>query len=169
MRFLPFQVRQRAFTLLAVLFLVAILGIAAAATVSAGVTMQRRSAEDDLLFVGLQYKRAFRSYYQAAISTPRYPLKLEDLLKDPRFPGIRRHLRTLYADPVTGGTDWGLILAPGGGIMGVYSLATNTRSKSGCLILSLLNSKEKRVLQTGNSVHRAGIDWARWPTFGRHA
>lgn len=119
------------FTLVAVLLLVAILAIATAATVSAGVTLQRRAAEDELLFVGLQYRHAFRSYYQSAISTPRYPLKLEDLLKDPRFPGIRRHLRKLYPDPVTGKAEWGLVQAPGGGIMGVYSLAQGTPIKIG--------------------------------------
>jgi len=120
---------SQGFTLIAVLLLVAVLAIAAAATVSAGVTLQRRAAEDDLLFIGLEYKRAFRSYYESAVSTPRYPLTLADLLKDPRFPGVRRHLRKPYIDPITGKAEWGLIQAPGGGIMGVYSLATGTPIK----------------------------------------
>jgi len=42
-------------------------------------------------------------------------------VKDPRFPNTVRHLRALYRDPITGGAAWGVILAPGGGIMGVYS------------------------------------------------
>jgi type II secretory pathway pseudopilin PulG len=119
----------RGFTLLGVIFIAAIVAIAAAATISAGQVMQRHAAEQDLLFVGLQYKQAFRSYYEAAVSAPRYPLKLEDLLKDPRFPGIRRHLRRLYADPLSGKPEWGTIPAPGGGIMGVYSLAKGTPIK----------------------------------------
>jgi hypothetical protein len=40
---------------------------------------------------------------------------------DPRFPQVRRHLRRLYADPITGTADWKLIMAPDGGIMGVAS------------------------------------------------
>jgi type II secretory pathway pseudopilin PulG len=117
------------FTLLGVVLLVAILAMGAAATLSAGIALQQRAAEQDLLFVGGEYQRAIRSYYETAVSTPRYPLKLEDLLRDPRFPGIRRHLRRLYADPVSGKSDWGLIQAPGGGIMGVFSLATGTPIK----------------------------------------
>ena len=120
---------KRGFTLLGVLLLVAVLAIVAAATLSAGIALQRRAAEQDLLFVGGEFQRAFRSYYETAVSTPRYPLKLEDLLRDPRFPGVRRHLRRLYADPITGKADWGLIPAPGGGIMGVYSLATGAPIK----------------------------------------
>jgi type II secretory pathway pseudopilin PulG len=122
MRPLP-HVRLRGFTLLGVLLLAALLAIAATATLSAGVTMQRRAAEDDLLAIGLEFRNAFKSYYEAAVSTPRYPVKLEDLLRDPRFPGVRRHIRKLYIDPLTGKSDWGLIPAPGGGILGVYSKA----------------------------------------------
>ena len=120
---------QRGFTLLGVILLAALLAIAAATTLSAGVTLQRRAAEDDLLAVGLEFRNAFKSYYDAAISTPRYPAKLEDLLRDPRFPGVRRHLRKLYADPLTGKADWATIPAPGGGIMGVYSKAEGTPIK----------------------------------------
>jgi len=119
----------RGFTLLGVVLLVAILAVGAAATLSAGIALQRRAAEQELLFVGGEYQRAIRSYYETAVSTPRYPLKLEDLLRDPRFPGVRRHLRRLYADPVSGNADWGLIQAPGGGIMGVYSQAKGTPIK----------------------------------------
>jgi len=43
------------------------------------------------------------------------------LLLDTRFVGTVRHLRTLYADPVSVDTPWGLLRAPDGGIRGVYS------------------------------------------------
>jgi len=124
-----FNSRRRGFTLLGVLLLAALLAIAATATLSAGVTMQRRAAEDDLLAIGLEFRNAFKSYYEAAVSTPRYPVKLDDLLRDPRFPGVRRHIRKIYVDPLTGKSDWGLIPAPGGGILGVYSKATGTPIK----------------------------------------
>lgn len=120
---------DRGFALLAVLLLVAILGIAAAAAVSAGMAIQRRANEEELLFVGTEFRNAFKSYYESAISVPRYPQKLEDLLRDPRFPGVRRHLRKLYSDPITGRADWATIPAPGGGILGVYSIAPGTPIK----------------------------------------
>ena len=118
----PPKSAARGFTLVGVLVLVAILGVAAAATVTAGAAMQRRAAEEELLFVGLQYRNAFKSYYESAAGTQRFPNQLQDLTRDPRFPGVKRHLRTLYADPISGKTEWGTIPAPGGGIMGVYSL-----------------------------------------------
>jgi hypothetical protein len=49
--------------------------------------------------------------------------KLEDLLQDNRYPGIKRHLRRLYPDPLTGAPRWGVILSEEGGIRGVYSLS----------------------------------------------
>ncbi|MFY9316607.1 MAG: type II secretion system protein, partial [Burkholderiales bacterium] len=47
----------------------------------------------------------------------------EDLLEDKRYLTVQRYLRRVYADPITGKADWGLVPAPGGGIMGVYSTA----------------------------------------------
>ena len=61
-------------------------------------------------------------------STPRgrarrAPLRLEELLQDPRHPGIQRYLRKIYLDPMTGSAEWGLITGPGGEIYGVHSLS----------------------------------------------
>ena len=53
-----------------------------------------------------------------------YPQRLENLLADNRFPNVRRHLRRIYRDPMTGSTDWGLVRGPNGGIVGVYSTST---------------------------------------------
>src|SRR5205823_6154307 len=69
-----------------------------------------------------EFRQAITAYYE---HTPgivkRYPQKLEDLLEDKRYPMAKRYLRRLYADPMTGKAQWGLMQAPGGGIMGVYS------------------------------------------------
>lgn len=104
------------------LILVAIIGITSTAAISVGAVTQRRDAEEELLFVGLQFKIAFRSFYE---STPagqrRHPAALADLLKDPRYPNVRRHLRRIYIDPLTGKADWVLVESPEGGIMGVRS------------------------------------------------
>jgi len=52
-----------------------------------------------------------------------YPASLEDLLKDERFPGIRRHLRKVFVDPMTGKAEWGLVQVSGR-IVGIHSLST---------------------------------------------
>jgi hypothetical protein len=51
------------------------------------------------------------------------PHSLEDLLKDPGFPGVRRYLRKIYRDPITGRAEWGLVKPDGNSIVGVYSLS----------------------------------------------
>ncbi len=117
--------RSPGFALLGLLILLAIVGIASSATVSLGVVVQRRSAEEALLDIGHEFQMALQSY---ASATPTgqspYPTSLQDLLKDARVPGVRRHLRQVYADPLTGRADWGLVSAPGRpGIAGITSLS----------------------------------------------
>lgn len=120
----PAPHRIRGFTYVGLLIVVAIVGLAAASSVQLGAIAQRRQVEDELLFVGLQYKRAIRSYFEAAPpgAPSTAPARLEDLLRDPRFPNPRRHIRRLYPDPLTGQNDWVLIRGlDGQGILGVHS------------------------------------------------
>lgn len=121
------------FTYIGVLILLAIIGIASAATIQVGSILQRRSAEEELLAIGAEFRDALSSYANAAPpGQPRLPPSLQDLLKDPRYPNVRRHLRKLYTDPLTGKDEWGTVLAPDGkGIIGVYSLSTATPIKIG--------------------------------------
>lgn len=116
--------RQAGVALLALLLVVAAMGAALGAAGSVWQQVQQRARERELLFVGLQYRRAIRAYYELSPATKAYPPTLAALLRDERFPGVRRHLRRPYRDPLSHGGEWGLVLAPGGGIMGVYSLAT---------------------------------------------
>lgn len=117
----PARSGQAGFTYIGLLLFVAVFGALSAGVVGAGANLGQRAAEDELLWVGTQYRNAIRSYYQAGAGGRRYALTLQELLRDPRIPGVRRHLRRLYPDPLTGSDDWGLVLAPGGGIVGVYS------------------------------------------------
>lgn len=115
--------RAGGFTYLGVMVSITIISIAATAVAQVGELARRRAAETELLYVGRQYIKAFLEY---EMHTPdgngnRAPARLEDLLRDPRQPGVRRYLRELYPDPVTGKLDWQLIRAPGGGIMGIKS------------------------------------------------
>lgn len=125
---------QAGITYMGVLWFVAFLGVALAASAEVWHTTVQRDKEAQLLFVGDQYRQAIGRYYQ---KTPgagpqgtgkpkvkkQFPANLEDLVRDPRFPGVVRHVRRLYPDPITGQAEWGLMPAPGGGIMGVYSLS----------------------------------------------
>ncbi|MEJ8834921.1 type II secretion system protein [Ramlibacter sp. AN1133] len=93
--------RQDGFTYLGVLFLLVLLGLGLAGTGEAWVVASRRAREKELLWVGNQYARAIRSYYMQSPGARQFPSQLEDLLEDRRFPEPRRHLRRLYADPIS--------------------------------------------------------------------
>lgn len=113
---------QGGFTYLAVLFLVAVSGIVLAAAGSAWDVARQRENERELLFVGNQFRRAIGLYYERSPGMVKhYPQQLTDLLKDTRQLAPQRYLRRIYRDPMTGTTDWGLVRAPDGGIMGVYT------------------------------------------------
>ncbi|MEI6719586.1 MAG: type II secretion system protein [Betaproteobacteria bacterium] len=86
-------------------------------------TAVRRSQEAQLIFIGQEFKAAIKSFYDATPGAAKQlPKSLEDLLLDTRFPTVRRHLRRLYVDPLTGRAQWGLVATPAG-ISGVYSLS----------------------------------------------
>ncbi len=110
---------QSGFTLLALLFAVAVLGITLATVGILWSTQIRREREAELLWVGDQYRLAITRY---RASGGQFPLALTDLVTDPRAPLPQHFLRRLYPDPMTGKPDWLLIMAPGGtGIIGVAS------------------------------------------------
>ena len=112
---------ERGFGLLFGLFLVALVAVSLTATALLASTEAKRDRERELLFVGAQYRQAIRSYYYALPGRPAYPPTLQDLIEDPRFPMIVRHLRTLYPDPVSG-RPFKVIRDPlDHGIEGVYS------------------------------------------------
>ena len=123
-RFAIFNSRQIGAAYLFVLLAIAIvsLGLSAVGTLwSEGV---RRDRENDLLKIGAMYANAIGAYYEAAPGNQRrYPSSLNDLLEDKRFVGVKRHLRQLYSDPVSGSVEWGSIRNTDGGIQGVYSLS----------------------------------------------
>lgn len=120
---------QGGFAYLAVLLFIALFGAVSAGVVAAGSAMARRAAEEDLLFVGAQFRNAIRGYYQSGAGGPRYARSFDELLRDRRAPGVLRHLRRIYPDPLTGNDDWGTVLGPDGGIIGVYSKAPGAPQK----------------------------------------
>jgi type II secretory pathway pseudopilin PulG len=123
---------QRGFTYIAVLLLIALQTAVVVAVGTVWHTAQKREKERELLFVGDQFRTAIRSY---ALSGPgvagQLPRSLDDLLRDPRFPGVKRHLRKIFVDPMTRSAEWGLVRTPdGNGIIGVYSLSEEAPLKT---------------------------------------
>jgi type II secretory pathway pseudopilin PulG len=121
--------RHQGFTLVGALITLAVMGAGLAAIGELASHAAQREKEAELLFVGNQYREAIGAYFR---KEQRYPGDLAALLEDRRYPMPVRHLRKLYADPITGSQEWGLVEAPGGGgIMGVYSKSEQPPVKSG--------------------------------------
>jgi type II secretory pathway pseudopilin PulG len=111
-------VTQRGFTYLGLLMAVVVMGLMLTVVGRVWSTTAQREREKQLLFVGHEFRNAFAGYFAHGRG---YPQSLQDLLGDPNSDLPRRYLRRLYPDPMTGSTDWDLITAPGGGIMGIAS------------------------------------------------
>lgn len=115
--------------LLGVLLLLSLAALSALVAGEVWATAVRREREEQLLFVGEQYRRAVESYYRATPGRVKtLPNSLSVLLEDDRFPMPIRHLRRLYADPLNEQAEWGLVKIDSG-IVGVYSSSTSTPLK----------------------------------------
>lgn len=118
------------FSYFGVLFVVVLIGLALS---GASVILQfqlQRQKEQQLLFIGKQYINAIDSYYNAGPGAVfEYPKTIAELLRDPRYPDIKRHLRKPWLDPFTMKSDWVLIRTNKGGIAGISSQANGTPIK----------------------------------------
>lgn len=122
---------NRGATLLALLVILAIAGVAVSITATSWTRRIRREKEEELLFRGLAYKHALESYAKAtpAGASPR-PSRIEDLLVDDRSGPTVRHLRAAYLDPMTG-TPFTVLLDSSGRVRGVASTDRRPPLKSG--------------------------------------
>jgi type II secretory pathway pseudopilin PulG len=123
------RARSRAggFTYVGLLALIVVMGLLLAAAGDVVSTTERRDREEQLLWVGHEYRAAIARYW---IRNRRYPQALEELLgtgTDQPLPV--RYIRRLYPDPMTNGAAWALVPAPSGGIMGVASSSTRAPLK----------------------------------------
>ncbi len=128
---------EKGFVYIWALFSVALLGVVMAGIGEVWQTKAQREREQELLFVGEQFRKAIMSYYNNATGDlKQYPESLEDLLLDDRSSTSKRHLRKIFRDPMTNSYEWGLVMEPaleqttgpgfinGSGIIGVYSHST---------------------------------------------
>jgi type II secretory pathway pseudopilin PulG len=115
--------RQKGFTYPAVMFIVAVMLLLSAAASAVWHVQQRRGDERELLFIGREYRRAIEQYRLRGGAQPQpFPKSLHALVSDLRAPMPQRYARRIYADPITHERKWGVLLAQGGAIVGVYSL-----------------------------------------------
>ncbi|MFK5952275.1 MAG: type II secretion system protein [Desulfobacterium sp.] len=116
----PFS--HRGFTYPAALLLIVITSISLMGVQKYWSTTMQREREKTLLFNGLQIQNAIASYYRHGPGgKPSFPHSLKVLINDARSGRVRRHLRRLYADPMTPDGQWGQVLDGQGGIKGVFS------------------------------------------------
>jgi len=117
---------QRGYFYVSLLLFVVLVGISLMAVSEVWSQRAQREREEELLFIGQQYRQAITHYYATSPKGAfRFPHSLEDLLDDDRDPNRRgHHLRRLYPDPITGRSDWGEVTLADGSIVGVYSRST---------------------------------------------
>ncbi len=124
---------QSGFSYIGVLLAVAIVSIAMTAANRYWSTIVQREREAELLFRGNQIREAIHAYYEnpPAGQPKQYPRAIENLLRDSRYPQMRRHLRKWYKDPLTGKNDWAIVRDAGGRIKGVHSAHPGRPLKTG--------------------------------------
>lgn len=118
---------MRGFGILGALVCVALMAIYLAKVGEMWSTLAQRSKEEELLRKGNAIRKGIESYVRAD-NGGAFPMRIEDLLHDPRVSFVRRHLRDAYRDPMTNG-DWQVIHGPGNELYGVYSSATDAPLK----------------------------------------
>lgn len=115
---------QAGFTYLLALALVALVGFGLVRAGTVWKTDMQRTRENQLLFIGNQYRQAIQSYYERNPAAPRLPESVSDLLQDNREATIVRHLRRAWPDPFTGQPFELIPAEEGPGFTGVASAAT---------------------------------------------
>ena len=106
------------------LLLIALLSVSLLVASEIDSTLVRRQREQALLQAGHEFREALKRYQagRTGVLGGQYPLELEELLLDRRYPTTVRHLRRAYADPISGKAEWGYV-RQGGRIVGMFSLS----------------------------------------------
>ncbi|MBV1777384.1 type II secretion system GspH family protein [Burkholderiaceae bacterium DAT-1] len=118
---------EAGFTYIAALCILVILSVLSLRVAEEWTMSERRQREDELLYIGHQFRQAIALYYaESPGSQKRYPHELSDLLLDRNLTRTARPLRKIFIDPMTRTSEWGLVMDPkdGVGIIGVYSRST---------------------------------------------
>jgi len=111
--------KQSGFTYLIILAALVVMGIMAEVVTRSEFIRLKHDQEQELIFRGMAYQQAIKSYVNARPQAKQFPRHLDDLVTDPRFTH-KQHIRQAYKDPITH-DDWLLIKDKTGGITGVVS------------------------------------------------
>lgn len=120
--------KQAGVTYIGLLLAIVLIGIATAALTPMWSTMVRREKEAELLFRLGEFRRGIVAYRR---DHGRYPERLKDLLEDKTQLQVRRYLRRIYPDPMTGEADWKLefIVDKAGVISGIRDLHSKSEDE----------------------------------------
>lgn len=130
---------QSGFTYVAVLAILALLGVALATIGTRWADCVQREREQELFRVGQLYAQAILAYYRGSPgSDKKWPKAIEDLELDPRMLGTVRYLRAPYTDPMVPGQPLGLVREADDTIHGVYSTSTATPFRQGPVDLGVV-------------------------------
>lgn len=156
--------RQHGFTLMMMLAAMTVLALMTQGVMWVLSQQNKRLREEELLRIGQSYVQAIASYYESSPgNTKAWPRDLDDLVEDQRFVGTRRHIRELYADPVTREFDWQVISSVDGGIQGLHSRAAETPLRDAPtelpIRLGLDSEGRRRVVPLPLNKARSYSDW----------
>ena len=153
--------RGRGFTYLGLMFLIALMGMAAAMASAVWSTTQRRDNERELVFAGRQFAAAIERYRKRSTDPARlYPRSLQHLVLDDRGGQVHHHLRRIFVDPITGSRQWGLIQLPDGGIIGVHSLSERAPFERGFVMADFPVPRDSRSYQDWHFVAPSALPLA---------
>ncbi len=123
---------EKGFTYPAALLLIVIVSSSLMVVQKQWSTIVKRDNEKELFFRAGQIVQGIESFYtNSPGGTVQYPRSLNVLLKDNRYPVLKRHLRKIYKDPMSKQTDWGIIYDGTGRIKGIYSKSQAEPLKKG--------------------------------------
>jgi len=117
--------RDRGLVMLTLLIALMLLSVALMGALDVWSLQRKRENEQQLLFVGNQYRLAILRYYRAGRALP---ASVDELLNDTRVPEPLHHLRRAYADPITGQNDW-VYMYQAGRMAGLHSNSTDAPIK----------------------------------------
>ncbi len=114
--------QQRGFTYIGLLVIMVVMLMAMGAASEVWHNVMQHEKEQELIFIGHEFRAAISQYYVKFGN--KYPPSLEALVETSDPSGKKAHfLRKLYLDPMTGDTQWGVVVGQGAGLAGVYSLS----------------------------------------------
>lgn len=105
-----------------------VMGVASMGVAELWHTRVKREKEEELLFRLNQFRWAIAQY---RAERNRYPRELKDLLEDRSQFRLRRYLRRIYKDPITGKDDWRLVLVMdrAGVVSGISDIKSRAEGK----------------------------------------